>query len=218
MSTGDGGLPEPAAAASVDAARADDAAVLASLRKARRRRRTAAIDPFEALYRAYLTAILVGLAVWLLSGVVGDHKVAADTAHRVAAHGAPVIGMVVGVVLAVGVRSGGRGGPLVIEAADVRHVLLAPIDRMLALRGPALRRVRFGAAASFAAGVVVGLLAWRRLPGDIIAWLACGGVTAALAVVGSYGLALVASGLRIGSRAGRLLALAIAGWSAADIA
>jgi hypothetical protein len=194
-----------------------EAEVLADLRRARRRRRTASIDPFEALYRAYVTAVLVGVAFWLLSGVVGGTRLGAGAAAGVAAHGPQAVGLAVGLAVAVGLRSGGRGGPLVIEAADVRHVLLAPVDRVVALRGPALRQVRFAAAAALAAGALVGLLAFRRLPGDPVLWVLCGAATAAVAVVGAFGAALVASGARIGSRVGSLLALAVVGWSAADL-
>jgi hypothetical protein len=191
--------------------------VLADLRDARRHQRTSDHDFGEAFYKAYLTGVLSGLAIWLLSGVVGDTKVSAAEAARVTAHGAPVVGMAIGVILAIGLRSGGRGGPLVIEAAEVRHVLLSPVDRALALRGPAIRQLRFGAAIGIVVGGIGGLLAWRRLPGEVLAWLVCGAAVGALAVLAGYGLALLASGRRFGSRWGSLAALAVAGWSLADL-
>jgi hypothetical protein len=73
----------------------------------------------EAFYRAYISGVVTVVVVWLLSGVVGDQRVDAATVARVTAHGAPVVGIVVGAAFAVGCRSGGRGGPLVIEAAAV---------------------------------------------------------------------------------------------------
>ncbi len=191
--------------------------VLADLRTARRKTRTVTIDRFEALYRAYITFVVTAVVVWLLSGVVGDTRATAATIANVTHHGAPVVGMLVGVIFAVGLRSGGRGGPLVIEAAEVRHVLLSPIDRAVALRAPAVRQLRFGAGLGAAAGAVAGLLAFRRLPGDVVAWLACGAATGAFAVLGGYGLAMLASGRRFGSRIGSLVALAVAGWSLADL-
>jgi hypothetical protein len=156
------------------------------------------------------------VAVWLLSGVVGDERVTAATVTRVGSHGAAVVGVAVAVIFAVGLRSGGRGGPLVIEAADVRHVLLAPVDRALALRGPAVRQLRFGAAAGAAVGAMAGLLAYRRLPGSPLAWVASGAAVGGLAALGGLGLALVVSGRRLGSRVGSLLALGVVGWSVAD--
>ena len=55
----------------------DATVALVDLRRARRRRRTSDIDVFEALYRSYLTAVLVGLAILLLSGITGDKRVTA---------------------------------------------------------------------------------------------------------------------------------------------
>ena len=51
--------------------------------------------------------------------------------------------MVAAFAVALGLRSGSRGGPLALERADVRHVLLAPVDRTTALRAPAIRQLRF---------------------------------------------------------------------------
>jgi hypothetical protein len=133
-------------------------------------------------------------------------------------HGAAVIGLVAAFVLAVGLRSGGRGGPLVIEAADVRHVLLAPVDRTVALRGPAVRQLRFGALLGAAAGAVAGLLAVRRLPGSPIAWVASGATAGAAIALAALGLAMVVAGLRLGRWVSNLLAVAVLAWSAADVA
>jgi hypothetical protein len=161
--------------------------------------------------------VVSAIAVWLLSGVVGDQRVDAATVARVQAHGAGVVGVVVGVALAIGCRSGGRGGPLVIEAADVRHVLLSPIDRTVALRPTAYRQLRFGSAVGAGVGALAGLLAYRRLPGDPVAWVAAGAATGAFTVVGSLGLAMIVSGRRLGSRVGSVLALVVTGWSVVDL-
>src|SRR3954452_23013638 len=143
----------------------DPAAVLADLRRARRRHRTADIDVFEALYRSYLTAILAGVALLLLSGITADERLGKAAVDHVRDRAPAVVGMAAALAVAIGLRSGGRGGPLVIEAADVRHVLLSPVDRGLALRGPAIRQLRFAAFGGAVVGAVGGLLAFRRLPG-----------------------------------------------------
>jgi hypothetical protein len=219
-----GGVPSRAVdddAEVTDAERSEAAsarAVLADLRRARRRRRTRDFDPFEALYRVYITAVVTGVAVWLLSGVTGDTRVGAGEAARVTAHGPQVVGLVVAVALAVGLRSGGRGGPLVIEAADVRHVLLSPLDRAVALRPVAVRLVRFGALAGAGVGAVAGLLAYRRLPGGFPAWIVCGAAVGLLAAAGALCLAMLVSGHRLGRIAGAGLALVVVAWSAADLA
>ncbi len=196
----------------------DERKVLKDLHAARRRRRTQAFDPFEALYRAYLTGICLAVAVLALSSVTGDTRLSATQVVDVRQHGAVYIGAAVALVLAIGLRSGGRGGPLVIEAADVRHVLLAPVERSVALRGPAIRQLRFGALLGGVAGAVGGLLAQQRLPGSPVAWVACGAAVGAAADLAALGLAMVISGLRVGRWIAGLLAVAVLGWSAADIA
>ncbi len=192
--------------------------VLKELRAARRRRRIADFDPFEALYRAYMTAIILVIVVLVLSSLTGDTKVTATEVARIRAHGAAWVGLAAALAFAVGLRSGGRGGPLVVEAADVRHVLLAPIDRGIALRGPAIRQLRFILLVGAGAGATAGVLALRRLPGSGFAWVACGALFAAVTVAGAFGLAMIVSGLGLGRWIGGLLAIAVLAWSGIDLA
>ena len=174
-------------------------------------------DFMDALYRAYVATIFGGAALWWLALRVGGSAVASTTAHRVAVDGPQVVGLVIAMALAVGLRSGGRGGPLVLEAADVRHLLLAPLDRGLALRGPALRLLRFGATWGVGVGAVFGVLASRRLGGQWPAWAASGALVGASAVDGALGAAMAVSGARLGRRMAGWLALAALAWSAADV-
>lgn len=191
--------------------------VLKDLRATRRRQRIADFDAFEALYRAYLTGITLTMAVLLLSGLTGDSKLSPGQVADIRTYGGAVVGLAVALVFAIGMRSGGRGGPLVVEAADVRHVLLAPIDRSVALRGPAIRQLRFLVLIGGGAGAIIGLLALRRVPGTPGAWLACGAIVGASTVSAGFGLAMIVSGRRFGRWWGGLLALAVLGWSAADV-
>ena len=188
------------------------------MRAARRRRRIADFDPFEALYRAYLTAIILVVAVLVLSSITGDTKVTVAEVARIQAHGGAWVGLAAALAFAVGLRSGGRGGPLVVEAADVRHVLLAPVDRGIALRGPAVRQLRFilliGAGTGAARRPAAPL---RRLPGAPFGWVACGAVVGAVTVAGAFGLAMIVSGLGLRRWIAGLLALAVLAWSAVDI-
>lgn len=137
---------------------------------------------------------------------------------RIAAHGPQIVGMIIGIAVAVGLRSGGRGGPLVIEAADVRHVLLSPVDRTIALRPVAVRQLRFGAVVGAGAGALAGLLAYRRLPGALVGWVAAGGAVGLLAAVAALGLAMVVAGQRWGRVVGTGLAVAVTAWSGVDLA
>lgn len=187
------------------------------IRRARRRRRLAKVDFFEALYRAYIAAIIAVIAVIALSGLTGDAAVAHGALGEVRAHGAAVVGAAAALGVAIALRSAGRGGPLALEAADVRHLLTAPVERRYVLRGPALQQLRFGAFAAGALGGVVGIVAYRRLPGTPVAWVAALAATGAVAALGALGAGQAASGRRLG-RSWRLLAtLAVLGWSAADL-
>ena len=176
---------------------ADLEGALADWRKYRRAKRVADIHWIDAFYRAYLTGIIGVIVVVALSGAVGDADVGRHGIHEILVQGTPWLGGIAALAVAMGLRSGSRGGPLAMEQADVRHVLMAPVDRTSALRGPAIRQVRFLCFAGMLVGAVGGQLATRRLPGGTVEWLAVGvlgGVTAAALAVGS---ALVAAGLHL---------------------
>jgi hypothetical protein len=137
---------------------------------------------------------------------------------KVADDGPAVLGVVVALALFVGLRSGSRGGPLALEAAEVRHVLLAPIDRGLALRAPAVRQVRFALFVGAVVGAVGGQLAARRLPHPFMAWVVCGfafGVVTAALVLGS---ALSAAAIKLPSWIAGVVGLALVAWAAGDVA
>ncbi len=202
----------------MSAAIAVPASVVGDLRRARRRQRVAAIHWVDALYQVYITGILVAGAVLALSTIVGDAPLSAAAIARVRADGPAVLGVVAAVAVFVGLRSGSRGGPLAVEAADVRHVLLAPVDRGAALRSPALRQLRFAAFTAVAVGAAGGQFAGRRFEGSGPAWVACGALFA-LCVVGlGLGAALVASGRRLPSWVATLSGGVLVAWAIADVA
>ena len=74
------------------------------------------LHPFaHAFYRAYVTALIAGMAVLAASGWLGDER--ASVASQVLAHdGAAVLAVVSAVAIAAGLRSGARGGPFAVEA------------------------------------------------------------------------------------------------------
>ena len=112
---------------------------LHELRAARRRRRIQDLDWFEAAYRAYLTGIVGIVITLLLSSWLGDEPVDASTLADVLKHGPAAIGLVAALALGLGLRSGSRGGPLAVEAAELRYVLLSPLRRRDVLMGGALK-------------------------------------------------------------------------------
>ncbi len=195
----------------------DGPTVLADLSRSRRRRRLDRVDWFDSFYNAYLTALAVGIATIVGSTYVPDEVVSAGSAATVAADGPAVLGLGIALLIAVGLRSGGRGGPLALEAPTVQHVLLAPIDRSTALRGAAVRQLRFGAFAGAVAGAVIGLLAARRLPVDPFLAVVSAALAAALVALAVVGAALVASGRRASPTTANLVALAVVTSAGADV-
>ncbi len=190
---------------------------LRSLQRARRRNRLATVDRFEALYNVYLAGLLGSLTVVGLSNVAGDAALDPGELRAVLDHGPAAMGLVAALAVAVGIRSGGRGGPLALPPADVRHVLLAPVDRTAALRTPALRQLRYGLFAGTAAGAVVGVNASHRLPRPALEWVVTGALVGACVAATALGAALVVSGRRLGRTLSGLLALVVLAWSGLDL-
>ena len=189
---------------------------LAAWRRFRRQQRTAEVHWIDVLYQAYLTAILGIVAVAVLSSVVGDDGLSAGQLTEVRAHGAGWLGAIAAFAVAFGLRSGSRGGPLAMERAEVRHVLLAPVDRTTALRAPAVRQARFLAFVGIVAGSIAGNLASNRLGGSTTAWVATGAL-AGLTLVGlCVGAALLAAGTRLPRWAASLLGLLLLAGAVAD--
>jgi hypothetical protein len=195
---------------------ADLEGALADFRRMRRRKRLADVHWIDALYQAYLAALLGGAAVLIGAGFVGDGFLTPSQLERLTRDGADWIGLVTAVVVAVGLRSGSRGGPVALEQADVRHILLAPVDRTTAMRGPAVRQLRFLLFVAALTGAVAGVLAAHRLPEEDIVWAACGALFGLTTIALGYGVALCASGLRVPSWLASLLGLGLVTWAVAD--
>jgi hypothetical protein len=190
---------------------------LRDLRAARRRRYAEQVDWIETLYRVYLGVILGGWGLALISGALADVRVDRHTVEQIHRYGPATLGLVVAAAVAGGLRSGARGGPLVLEAADVQHVLLSPVDRGAALRGLAVRRLRTAAFVGTVVGLIVGNFAFRRLPGPTAEWLLFGGVFGATVAVSGLASAMIASGRGIHRVAVSVVCVLIVGWSLADL-
>jgi hypothetical protein len=189
---------------------------LVEWRRIRRRKRVADVHWIDALYQAYLTGLLGGIAVLAASGAVGDTILEPSQVDRLLLHAHAWVGGLAALAIALGLRSGSRGGPVALERAEVRHVLLAPVDRTTAMRTPVLRQLRFLSFVGLLVGAAAGNLAAKRLPGETAAWAATGAL-AGLTLVGlAIGAALVANGVRLPRWAATLVAVALVGAAAAD--
>ncbi len=171
--------------------------VVAELRRTRRIRRLGELEWFEVAYRAYLAALAGGVVVLWLSGLVPDEPATAAEVADVSRYGPAVIGTIVAVALALGLRSGSDGGPVALEAADVRHLLLAPVPRRQVLLTPVVQRLRAMAFGGALVGAIAGQLAARRLPGSGPAWAASGALAGAATGCAFVAVAVIAHVTRL---------------------
>jgi len=174
----------------------DGRSVLRDMRRRRRRNRVADMEWFEALYRVYLTG-LIGLgAVLFLAGLVDDAPFTPEDLDGIVRHGPHVLGLFAAVAAFLGARSGSNGGPLGIEDADVRHLLLSPVPAGAVLRVPALQRLRSDVGLGALTGAITGLLVARRTDDPAVTWIAAVAVSGACIGALRTTAALVVHGLR----------------------
>lgn len=195
---------------------------LKMMRVTRRRHRVADLEWFEALYRVYLAAFIGGGAILFLSGLVGDAPLSSHQLSDLSRHGPSYVGVVMALSIFMGGRSGANGGPVSVEDAEVRHVLLAPVPRAAVLRRPAVQRLRSAAFMGVVVGGTVGQLVGRRAGTHIsplLEWIFWGALAGAVISSSFVAMALVVheTGVHrsvVSALAGALLAWQI--WSAAD--
>lgn len=194
---------------------------LRDMRTQRRRVRVAELEWFDALYRVYLAALIGGFVAIFLSEQVNDAPFTTSQIATVVHDGPRVAGLVAAVVVFLGLRSGANGGPLSIEEAEVRHVLLAPVNRAAVLRRPAVQRMRTLAFTGAIVGGTVGLLIGKRMPegwqpgraGFVLLGALGGAVTAATFVVA----ALLVHSLHVHRAVATLAGTALVAWQAATV-
>ncbi|TEX46723.1 MAG: hypothetical protein B7C54_05885 [Acidimicrobiales bacterium mtb01] len=188
---------------------------LVELRRTRQRRRLAEVEWFEALYRVYLAAFIYGGGMLFVSDLVAGEPASTNFVADVERFGPGWLGLAAVLAITFGLRSGSRGGPLALEEADVRHALLAPIDRARALRRPAVQRLRTIVFAATAIGAFAGQLAGRRFPGSEIAW-AGGGALWGLGVGALFvATAFVAHAVRLRQSISTVIGFGLVAWQAA---
>lgn len=187
------------------------------VREARRRNRILEVDRFDAFYKAYVTAIFVSLVVYWAVGMIGDAPFTSSALRRLTVEGPGWLGLGAALAVVIGLRSGARGGPLGFELPDVRHLIMAPVDRRRSVRRPALRYLLHIAFLAMCGGAVAGLILSQRTPEHFLLWVASGAVTFVLIAVLSASVALWASGLRLRSAWCDLLGLLLLAWAAVDV-
>lgn len=195
-----------------------DEGAIGDLARARRHRRVSDADVFEQLYSAYLTVFGCGMVALVAAAFIGNDQVGASALHRVATDGPAIVGAMCAAALLVGARSGGRGGPLALEAAFVQHVLLAPVDRDHAMREPARRMLVQGAITGGVTGGLAGLVASERLPTPTAGLVAGGAGAGAITAIAAIGLAMLFAGRRLSMWMADALAVPLAAVSGYDIA
>ncbi|MGZ4734314.1 MAG: hypothetical protein ACXVJW_14125 [Acidimicrobiia bacterium] len=194
---------------------------LHALQRGRRIRRLHDLDWIEVAYKAYIAAIVSLGTLFTSAAIVGDTALGKGTVADLRNHGPAVVGLVIAVAVALGLRSGARGGPLALEPADVTHVLLAPADRAVVLRASAYRQLRGVAMVGVVGGALAGLLVAQRMPdatnADVVGWIAAGVGTGGAAVLAVWGSALVASGRRWGRLVTAAIGVVLVAWSLVDV-
>lgn len=192
--------------------------VVQEMRRTRRTRRLGSLEWFEVAYRVYLAALVGGGVVLWLSGLVSDEPATAQQIADLREHGPAVLGAGLALAVALGLRSGSDGGPVAIEPPDVRHLLLAPIPRREVLTRPVVQRLRTTAFSGALAGLVVGQLAARRLPGSGEAWAAGVAVAAAATGAAFVAVAVLTHVLRVPRWLATVLAVVVLVAQAAAVA
>lgn len=194
---------------------------LRGLQRGRRTRRLDELDWIEVAYKAYIAAIVSLGTLFTSAALVGDRSLGRGTVADLRHDGPAVVGLVIAVAIALGLRSGARGGPLALEAGDVNHVLLAPVDRAVVLRASAYKQVRGVAMVGLVGGALAGLLVAQRIANtsssDVVGWILAGAVTGGAAVVAVWGSALIASGRRLSRLITTMAGLALVAWSLLDV-
>ena len=192
--------------------------VVQALRRTRRIRRLGDLEWFEIAYRVYLAALVGGGVVLWASDQITDEPATAAQISDVVDRGPAILGLAVAAAVAIGLRSGSDGGPVSVEAADVRHLLLAPVPRRDVLASPVVQRLR---AVAFGGAVIAGIggvLAAPRLPGSISAWAASAAVAGAAVGATFVAVAVLAHVARLPRWAATAMAIAVLAAQAGAVA
>lgn len=193
-------------------ARGNNDWVVTELRRARRDRRLGDTEWFDVLYRVYLFALAGLIATVVASdnvaGLVDDDV----TVAQFIARGPSIAGVVAALAIGIGLRNGADGGPVSVESADVRHLLMAPVSRRRVMMSPIVQRLRSVAFPLTLAGAVLAQLVAREIDGSRGGWAAAGALFGATVGALYVGGATVAHALRLPRWIATLASTAVVGW------
>jgi hypothetical protein len=195
----------------------DARTTLRELRRTRTEHRLGEVEWYDVAYRVYLFG-LVGLTIVVIGsdairGLIPDDVSTDDLLAR----GPATLGLVVATSCAVGLRGGADGGPISIEPADVRHLLLAPIPRRTVMTKPVLQRMRSVVFALALGAAVLGQLVARELDGSRAAWAASCALFGAIVGAVYVSMAMFAHVLRMPRWLASLLGVIVVTWQAAAV-
>jgi hypothetical protein len=190
---------------------------LRELRRSRTQHRLGDTEWYDVAYRVYLFA-LVGLTVVVvvsdaIRGLIPDDVETGELLAR----GPATLGLVVVTACAIGLRSGADGGPISIEVADVRHLLLAPIPRRMVMTKPVTQRLRAVVFALALGAAVIGQLVARELVGSRAAWAASGALFGAIVGAMFVSMAMFAHVLSMARWLASLIGAVLIAWQAAAV-
>lgn len=195
---------------------------LAAYREMRRVRRARLLGDnaarFDRFYQGYLTVFFVALVTAYLASLLHETQSTPAQLANVRNYGPGVVGILFVVAVALGTRSGARGGPLVVDAPDVRYVLSAPLPRRRVLTPLALRKLVSWTLLGALCGTAAGVLASLRLPGTRGAWIGYGLLFGLVVGGTTSGAAMVVSGLRLARWPVTMAALGGVAWGCVALA
>ncbi len=194
-----------------------EAAAVALLRRRSRLRRRSGRPWFDRLLDFYVAAVAVVVVLSAAASVVGGDPSAA-VAEFAATRGAAAVGVIAGVAVAAGLRSGAFGGPLHIQRPDVLLVLMSPAPQEVFLR-PRVRRAAITVVAMSAGiGGLALATAATRLGVEPVWFLASGAAAGAAIGAIHFGAALIANAAELDPPVATALAVAVVGLATANFA
>lgn len=190
---------------------------LADLSRARRRHFVENIDFINAIYKAYIVgaALLVGGSI--LVGFAQSAPLGSQAQRSLVHYGPAVVGLFYGLAIFAGFRSGSKGGPLALQGADVRMILLSSVPRARFLRTRAMSQVKSFVPGALLIGGLVGGVAHRALGQPTARPVVESSLMALVIVVAFFGTGYLTSGLQLNKWIATAVGLVFVAWPLGDL-